>query len=184
MLPVLFLWGTAWWILGGVVELRRTVGQPARIDAALAWVVGSSALALALARVLRWPRVAWIAATLLPAMVVAASADLRAARTTLTHEGWLVWPVAWVVQRGRCAPARRCASDDAESNPTRSDVLRIAHTVSAVALVAWASWEASEWVGRATAGRHRVDRLRGGASGDRLPRRRRQVARVRAMAVP
>jgi uncharacterized membrane protein len=150
LLPLLFAWGVGWWIIGGVDELRRQVAAPARIDAALAWVVGSSALALVLARVLRWPRIAWLAATLLPAMALAGAEDLRATRTTLTHFGWLVWPLAWVVQWATLRAADWLRSSAGADSPPREDMLRIAHTVCAIALVAWASWELSEWAGRRT----------------------------------
>lgn len=160
LLPLLFAWGIGWWIIGGVDELRRQIATPARIDAALAWVVASSATALALQHVLRWPRVAWLAAALLPAMALAGAEDLRATRTTLTHFGWLVWPLAWIVQWAALrvadrlngsASSDRVAPDDVLRIEQRDDMLRIAHTVCAIALVAWASWELSEWASRRTA---------------------------------
>jgi len=151
LLPLLFAWGTGWWIVGGVDELRRQIDTPARIDAGLAWVVGTSALALALERVLRWPRIAWLAAVLLPAMVLAGAEDLRATRTTLTHFGWLVWPLAWIVQWATLRTADRLRVAGATfGHLTRDDMLRIAHSVCAIALVAWASWELSEWASRRT----------------------------------
>lgn len=151
LVPLLFAWGTAWWLLGGVDEMRRQIVSPARLDAALAWVVGSSALALALERLLRWPRLAWLAATLPPAMVLAGAEDLRVTRTTLTHFGWLVWPVAWIVQWATLRAADRLLGGGQVARPARDDLLRIAHAGCAVALVAWSSWELSEWANRRTA---------------------------------
>jgi uncharacterized membrane protein len=151
ILPLLFVWGIGWWILGGVDELRRQIDPPARIDAALAWVVASSALALMLERVLRWPRIAWLTVTLLPAMALAGAEDLRATHTTLTHFGWLVWPLAWIVLWATLRVADRLRVGASANQQVHDDMLRLAHTVCAIALVAWASWELSEWAGRRTA---------------------------------
>lgn len=153
LVPVLFCWGLAWWTLGGVDEMRRQIAHPARVDAALAWVVGTSALALALRRWLAWPRIGWAAALLLPAMALAALEEFRAERTTLTHYGWVVWPLAWLVQWAtlRAAEALRASAlVDGRERSTVADFVRLAHAVSAIALVAWASWEASEWMRRTT----------------------------------
>ena len=151
LMPWLFAWGALWWLVGGVDELRRQIASPARIDAALAWVVGTGAVALVLERVLRWPRITWLAAALLPAMALAGAQDLRETRTTLTHFGWVVWPLAWVVQWAvlRTADRLRIAKASAV-DVARDDMLRIAHTVCAIGLVAWASWESSEWASRHT----------------------------------
>jgi uncharacterized membrane protein len=150
LLPLLFAWGIGWWIIGGVDELRRQIASAARIDAALAWVVGSAGLALVLERVLRWPRIAWLAIVLLPAMALAGAEDLRVTRTTLTHFGWLVWPLAWIVLWAALRAADRLHVDTSSDRFAREDLRRIAHTVCAIALVAWASWELSEWASRRT----------------------------------
>ena len=148
LVPALMLWGIGWWIIGGVEDLRRNVPEPARIDAALGWVVASSAAALTAARLLHWPRIAWVAAVLFPAMVIAGWADVQAVRTTLTHYGWLVWPLAWVLLWLVLHYAERARATTPANQPTRNDMLRVAHAASAIALVAWSSWELSEWVGR------------------------------------
>ena len=148
LVPALMLWGIGWWIVGGVEDLRRNVPEPARIDASLAWVVASSAAALVVARAVHWPRIAWLAAVLFPAMVVAGLADVKAVRTTLTHYGWAVWPFAWIVLWGALRFAERARATTPANQPTRNDMLRVAHAASAIALVAWTSWELSEWVGR------------------------------------
>ena len=151
IVPALVGWGIGWWIAGGVEDLRRHIAMPARIDAALAWVVVSSAVAMAVARWLQWPRIAWLAAVLFPAMVVAAFADIRAVRTTLTHFGWVVWPLAWVLLWAALRHAERWRETTPANQATRDDMVRVAHGASALSLVAWASWELSEWLGRYTA---------------------------------
>jgi uncharacterized membrane protein len=150
LLPVVFAWGAAWWLFAGVGELRRLLPHPASIDAALAWISGSSGLALWLSALLRWPRLNWIAAALLPAMAWAAEQDIRATHTTLTHFGWLGWPLAWLVQvlALRAAEALRGGPERLQ---VREDFVRIAHALSAIGFVAWAAWESSEWTGRVTA---------------------------------
>lgn len=152
LLGMLFVWGVAWSTIGGIQEMRVAFTHPAQVDAALAWVVACGALALAARYVLGWQRIAWLAALVLPAMAVAAFEDLRTARTTLTHYGWLVWPLGWLVHwvALRAAQAWRDDADGEVKRLARADLTRNAHAVSAVALVAWAAWEASEWVGRYT----------------------------------
>jgi uncharacterized membrane protein len=151
LVPWLFVWGAAWWTLGGLLEVRRQVLPPAAINAALAWIVATVALALIAGRALRWSRAGWIGAMLLPAMLLAGLADLAALRTTLRDYGWLVWPFAWMLQWGllRADDAMRDARND-QATPTRDDFVQLSHTASAIMLVAWASWEASEWTGRNT----------------------------------
>jgi uncharacterized membrane protein len=150
ILPVVFAWGAAWWLLAGVEELRRLLPHPAHIDAALAWVSGSSGFALWLSTLLKWPRLSWVAAVLLPAMAWAAERDIRATHTTLTHFGWLVWPLAWLMQ-GLALQAAEALRSGPTRLQVREDFVRIAHTLSAIGFVAWAAWEASEWTGRVTA---------------------------------
>jgi uncharacterized membrane protein len=125
------------------------ISHASRVNGALMWVVASSAIALLDQRVLRWPRIGWMTAALLPAMVIAAMHSLREESTTLTHAGWLVWPLAWIVQwvALRAVDAFR---DTAASRQSHVEVVRVAHAVSAIALVAWTSWELSEWAGRMT----------------------------------
>ena len=146
--PALVLWGIGWWFIGGVEDLRRSIPEPANIDAGLAWVVAFSAAALVAARVLHWPRIAWVAAGLFPAMLTAGWADVTAVRTTLTHYGWVVWPLAWVVLWSALRYAERARTTTPANQPTRNEMLRVVHAASAIALVAWSSWELSEWVGR------------------------------------
>jgi uncharacterized membrane protein len=152
LVPWLFAWGVAWWTFGGIDELRRHVAAAAQANAALAWVGLTTAVALGVARYAAWPRALWCGALLLPAMLLAALHDLEAARTTLSGLGWLVWPLAWSLQWTllRAVDAERDRSASAAQTGVRRDAVELAHTVSAIALVAWCSWEASEWIGRHT----------------------------------
>lgn len=144
---VLVAWGIAWWLVAGITDVVRArpgwLG-PGPGNAALAWVVASVAAALAVARAIDWPRLAWFGAALAPAIVLAFLSQFHDARTTLAWPGFLVWPAAWVLHW--IALHLRDPRD--EPPPPW---LGIAHATSVVALVAWAAWEASEWTGRWTA---------------------------------
>ncbi|HVE49114.1 MAG TPA: DUF2339 domain-containing protein [Casimicrobiaceae bacterium] len=151
LMVLFFGWGVVWWLFSGIFEARRQFELPGAIDGALAWVVASTAAALLIARVLDWPRIVWLGASLLPALLAAAILDIDLARTTLTHYGWLVWSCAWVAQWTllNFADSKREIFDSATLR-IGSDLRGLVHTVSAIALVAWLSWEESEWVGRFT----------------------------------
>ena len=148
---VVFAWGVAWWMLAGVTDVVRA--RPAWLgpgpgNAALAWVVASVAVALALRPAMRWSRLAWVGAALAPTLVLAGLAQFHDARTTLVWPGAIVWPLAWVLHWVALHEIERvvAAGDDV---PLPS-WLRDAHAASAIGLVVWASWEASEWAGRVT----------------------------------
>ena len=147
-----FAWGVIWWLAAGSLDLGRLLARSAAPHAVLAWVTGSLAAALVLARLLAWPRLRSAGVALLPAMALVALADFDRARTTLTMYGWLMWPCAWCVHwlvlRFAEAPASGAAADAAESD--RGRLLRTAHAASAVMLTAQIAWEASEWTARAT----------------------------------
>jgi len=149
--PFLLAWGVTWWIGAGVLEIERVLPERAWAHATLAYTLGSVVVTLVLARLLRWPRLSWFGAALLPVMAAVALVDWDDAKTTLTTYGWIVWPAAWVVQwivLRAVEPRTEDGGGDARPN---ARWLGIAHAASAVALVAWTGWEASEWVGRVAA---------------------------------
>ena len=152
LVSVVFAWGVAWWTVAGVTDVVRArpgwLG-PGPGNAALAWVAASAATALALRHALNWPRLAWFGAALAPALVLAGLAQFHDARTTLAWPGPIVWPAAWALHWAtlRAIEGSTGEGGGAEAAPAW---LRDAHAASAVALVAWVSWEASEWTGRVT----------------------------------
>jgi uncharacterized membrane protein len=151
LLPFLMLWAMAWWYGAGALELHRHLPWSTMVNGILAYVAGSVAVALVLRTLLRWPRLAWFGAGLLPVMAVAALMDWDRQRTTLIAYGWLVFPIAWAVHWCVLRAADALREDDALPGTSPSTVkalLRFAHAASAIALVAWTAWEASEWVGR------------------------------------
>ncbi len=153
---LLLVWGLAWWIGGAARELWESLSGDAAPNALLGFVTATSAVALLLGCWLRWGRLIWVGAALLPTMLVVGFLDWERMRTTLAAAGWLIWPLAWVVHwyallaieilRAGTAPAAPAGGGGAAA--TSATGLRRAHTVSAIALVAWAVWEASEWTGR------------------------------------
>jgi uncharacterized membrane protein len=149
--PLLLLWGAAWWLAGGAFELKRHLDRIDTPHAALAWVTASIAAALLVSRLLRWPRLLLVGIALLPAMALVAWSDWQMARTTLENFGALVWPLAWIVQwsvlYAADAPQRTAAPFGSAPILTRGQ-LYAAHAVSAIALTAQLAWEASEWVDR------------------------------------
>jgi uncharacterized membrane protein len=149
--PLLLLWGAAWWLAGGAFELKRHLDRIDTPHAALAWVVVSVAAALLVSRAVRWPRLSLVGIALLPAMALVAWSDWQMARTTLENFGVVVWPLAWIVQWGALyafdAPPRTGAPLASAPVLTRGQ-LYAAHAVSAIALTAQLAWEASEWVDR------------------------------------
>ncbi len=148
LVPWLVLWGGAWWLGGGGVEVTRLVSSRAEANAVLAYATGSVVVALLVQRLLRWPRLAWFGAVLLPLMGVAAFADWDAMRTTLREYGALVWPAAWITHWAVLRAADTMRGDDESGTGWLSRLLRFVHALSAISLVAWSAWEASEWVGR------------------------------------
>jgi len=151
LVPLLVVWGLGWWYGGGALELVRALPAREEGNAVLAYVVGSTACALLLRPWLRWSRLAWFGAALLPVMAIVACADWERMRTSLLVYGWLIWPLAWVTHWCvlRAADALR-GDDGLVGQPTTwiARFLKHAHTASAIAVVAWIAWEASEWVGR------------------------------------
>jgi uncharacterized membrane protein len=106
---------------------------------------------LLLRRWLRWSRLAWFGAALLPVMAVVAFADWERMRTSLLVYGWLIWPLAWATHwRVLRAADALCVDETATESSTGwvAGFLKHAHTASAIAVIAWIAWEASEWVGR------------------------------------
>jgi uncharacterized membrane protein len=151
--PLVFGWGAGWWLAAGGMEVIRHLERAEEAHAALGWVVGSVALALALGRAWRWPRLATVGIALLPVMGIAAIADFERARTTLTMFGWLAWPAAWITYAFvlRAADARVPPEGPAGGGPPgAAGLLRFVHAFSVFALTAQLAWEASEWVDRWT----------------------------------
>ncbi len=147
--PFLLAWGILWWIGAGVGEIERVTPERMWTRSTLAYTLGSAIAALVVSRALRWTRLSWFGAALLPVMAVVALMDWSDGNTTLDRYGWIVWPVAWLAQ---WVVLHAVGSRTADGEPpAQARRLGVVHAASAVALVAWAAWEASEWAGRVAA---------------------------------
>ena len=92
-------WGTAWWLTGGLVEIGSQI--PAHwLSASLAFVVVSSAAAVAAAGPLRWPHLGVLGLLIPPVMVAALVASLATQDHPLDRFGWAAWPVSMAVFYG------------------------------------------------------------------------------------
>ncbi|HEV3238790.1 MAG TPA: DUF2339 domain-containing protein [Casimicrobiaceae bacterium] len=154
LLQLLFGWACVWWLGGGLAEIARTVSIRTEAHAMLAWIVGSIALAVLLARPLRWPRLDGTAVVLLPALTLALGHDVAHGRTSVTDYGWVVYPLAWALhfallhrrEARAAARATAAATDPAGLRPW----LAAAHAFGALLLLGQLAWEAGEWTARVT----------------------------------
>jgi uncharacterized membrane protein len=149
--PWIFGWAVLWWVGGGALEIHQHVARGEEGSVLLVFVMLSAAVALSLRGLARWPRLGWFGAALLPVMALVAWKNWQDTHTTLLAWGWVIWPVAWAIHWWalRSAEPMHSGEGASENEFAMTDgILRHAHTLSAIALVAWTSWEASEWVGR------------------------------------
>ncbi len=141
---VLFFWGTAWWLLGGLNEIDEFVAGRFELNAALAFLAASAGAASLLRARLDW-RIALVPAfALLPAMVLLGVGAVVEVPHPLARYGWLAWPfafaaLAWILRRheDEVAPA----------------LARWMHVVALWLVVALACWEAAWWIDRFVQGR-------------------------------
>jgi uncharacterized membrane protein len=153
LLHLVFAWGCAWWLAGGLVEIAQHVATRIETHAMLGWAGGSIAVASLLAVALRWPRLDSVAVVLLPAIAIALAHDLWRGRTSLTAYGWAVYPLAWALHFALLQRIERRlpAANDAAALRRRARLrqwLDAAHLVGALLLLGQISWEAGEWTAR------------------------------------
>jgi uncharacterized membrane protein len=156
LLHLLFGWGCAWWLGGGLAEIAREVAAVNEGHAMLAWIVGSVGLALLLARPLRWSRLDGTAVVLLPALALSLGHDIEHARTSITAFGWAVYPMAWALHFAALyrSEARVAAARTPGAAKPASDLrpwLAAAHAFGALLLLGQVAWETGEWTARVTA---------------------------------
>jgi uncharacterized membrane protein len=92
---LLFGWGVAWWLAGGLHEIHRHVRHAFHVQAALLFVTGSALGFDRLERRLDWTAARFVALGLLPLMVLAAMASAVRDAHPLAQLGALVWPLAF-----------------------------------------------------------------------------------------
>ncbi|HSS71227.1 MAG TPA: DUF2339 domain-containing protein [Casimicrobiaceae bacterium] len=155
LLDLVFAWGCAWWLAGGIAEFAQHVATRIEAHAMLGWVGGSVAVAFLLAAALRWARLESVAVVLLPAIVLALAYDLWRGRTSLIAYGWAVYPLAWALHFAilHRVERRSPAANDAASLRKRARIrqwLGAAHLAGALLLLGQIAWEAGEWTARFT----------------------------------
>ena len=90
------LWGTGWWLAGGLTEIANQVSD-AWLSASLAFVVVSFGGAVAAAGRLRWPHLNTLGLLILPTMAAGLCVSLITQGHPLEHLGWAAWPAAMAV---------------------------------------------------------------------------------------
>jgi uncharacterized membrane protein len=89
----LFVWASAWWLLGGFAEIDQFVSRNLELAAVLVFTAATTALAMFGARALTWPRLnalglaSWLIAVLGAAYAVFSVGHPAAGL------GWIAWPV-------------------------------------------------------------------------------------------
>jgi len=156
LLHLLFGWGCAWWLGGGLAEIAREVATRNEGHAMLAWIVASVGLALLLARPLRWPRLDGTAVVLLPALALALGHDFAHVRTSVTAFGWAVYPLAWALHFAALYRSGTRVPDWPAPGATKAaqdprPLLGAAHAFGALLLLGQVAWETGEWTARVTA---------------------------------
>ncbi len=91
----LLVWGTVWWLGGGLNEIVRFVPDRFQLDSALLFVAGTVWAAVLAARTHGWQRVATLGCLMAPAIGVALLIALFARQHALEYYGWPVWLVAF-----------------------------------------------------------------------------------------
>ena len=152
LVPLVFGWACLWWLAGGAFEAVRHVATRLEVHAALAWVAGSVAIAMLLARPLRWPRLESVAVVLLPALGLAIGYDLLRRHTSLTEYGWAIYALAWALHFFVLSRLElRLPHGDAATLPVPEPLrqrLAAAHALGGLLLLFQVAWEAGEWVAR------------------------------------
>jgi len=148
--PLALGWGALWFIGAGSAEISRQLLRADQPHAVLAWITFTAFVALGAAAALAWPRVLAVVIALPIAMLFVMLRDFASARTTLTHAGFVAWPLAWFAIFLTLTAIDRLRPRSAVSAPTPS-WRDTAHGIAAFMLTAQTAWELSEWTGRVTA---------------------------------
>ncbi len=94
----LFLWGAAFWLGTGWMEISDRSSGRLEMSLWLAFVSASVFLDGWLARRWQWSMARWAAQAYLPLMLPLAAIFWMDQGHFLTGPGWLAWPLAWAVQ--------------------------------------------------------------------------------------
>ena len=96
---LLALWGWGWWVSSGLTAIDQFLQKNLFMHAGLGFVAVTSVLLPFAARYFKWPKLAWLATLLLPAMLLGTLWDVIIAlfdnSHPFAHYGYLAWPAAF-----------------------------------------------------------------------------------------
>ncbi|MEP7084039.1 MAG: DUF2339 domain-containing protein, partial [Betaproteobacteria bacterium] len=135
--PLLFVWGSLWWLALGFTETDRHVPDRWLFGAGLLFLAGSGVAFSALSRRLDWPIARWPARLQLPLFIALA---LISPQHPLGNGGWFGWPFAlavhyWALHRHQ----------GEMTGVISRHWLSWVHTGSLVLLAALGAWELHWW---------------------------------------
>ena len=139
------VWGLLWWFGAGINEILQHVDGPYQPNAILGLVTASTAVMTALRRRLDWQYLSFPPLVLLPVMALVAVAVFSdpGVAHPLAHRGWLVWPIALVIEYWLL---RRLEPD------WQGELAAIWHSATLWLAVFLVTWEAAWVVEQATTG--------------------------------
>jgi uncharacterized membrane protein len=140
---VLFFLGLLWWLLSGLLEIRRHVPEPYGTSAALLFVTATALASSELCRRTALNLARLPALWLLPALALFAVAAIVEVHHPFARGGWLAWPLAFagfyiICRRHEGAPGEWLAN--------------ALHVASAWLLIALVTWEAAWAINKGVAG--------------------------------
>lgn len=139
---LLFLWGLAWWCMGGLSELRQYFAEEYHLPSSLVFATFTAVLCGILASRARMRISLWPAFALLPVMVLSALWATGIVHHPLAQGGWAAWPLAFL---GLYFILRQ--HDEALTLPLTNTI----HAVALWLLTALVGWELAWAIGQ-TAG--------------------------------
>ena len=88
------LWGAFWWLVAGVAEIERWLGEAHALNSTALFVAASGLLATQAARRLDWPRLNFALLAVLPLLTIVGLAALYVNGRPFAAWGWIEWPLA------------------------------------------------------------------------------------------
>lgn len=97
---VFLVWGAAWWLSAGFLEIDRFVPAAFELNSSLTFVAATIWLAMFVANKLAWPRLESIGLLIVPAMLMTFVYGFVDLPHPLARLGWLAWPAALATHYG------------------------------------------------------------------------------------
>jgi uncharacterized membrane protein len=101
---ILFCWGCAWWVVGGLAELHEQVARDFRLHSAMLFISASCVLFSILHRRIDWLEARYAAVALLPMLYITAAVEIDRSAHPFEYFGFAIWPGAiaanmWILRR-------------------------------------------------------------------------------------